>query len=280
MDYSLLIGIHYSDRRDNRRGPDKDNIPYGLSKHQKPALHSANIEKSPFVQQLATEDLGNKNKRSQRSLAGEEELEEEEDDEYEATDEETEEDMGGASAGGSGAIGGHGPGAPLEEISEDPDVLETGEQKSDEPPRRRAPSGDGGESELASPNRSARSSMASAHPQGQLSPLSAAGAGAVAGSADEAKLASPRKVMRTLSHLRRSSSFHREDGGIRSVHPDGVVGREIYYFGIIDFLQVYNGKKRAEHAWKVLVADGKAVSAVSPDYYARRFVDFVKAHIK
>eukprot|EP00884_Botryococcus_braunii_P003587 jgi/Botrbrau1/13229/Bobra.0199s0002.1 len=45
----------------------------------------------------------------------------------------------------------------------------------------------------------------------------------------------------------------------------------ILYFGIIDFLQEYNLRKRTEHILKSIVIDGSKVSVTSPAKYARRF---------
>eukprot|EP00884_Botryococcus_braunii_P012486 jgi/Botrbrau1/21238/Bobra.39_2s0036.1 len=50
----------------------------------------------------------------------------------------------------------------------------------------------------------------------------------------------------------------------------------ILYFGIIDILQEYNMSKRIEHGFKSIINDGKAISAVDPRQYARRFQDFLK----
>eukprot|EP01041_Mallomonas_annulata_P000655 gene656-1267_t len=41
-------------------------------------------------------------------------------------------------------------------------------------------------------------------------------------------------------------------------------GKEVYFFGIIDILQAYNTKKK--------------ISAVDPDFYARRFTEFIMRH--
>lgn len=41
-------------------------------------------------------------------------------------------------------------------------------------------------------------------------------------------------------------------------------------------MQEYNMSKRIEHGFKSIVSDGKAISAVDPRQYARRFQDFLK----
>lgn len=49
-------------------------------------------------------------------------------------------------------------------------------------------------------------------------------------------------------------------------------GAEIFYFGIIDFLQEWNGWKQAEAKTKALVYGWDDISAVKPDLYQKRFV--------
>jgi 1-phosphatidylinositol-4-phosphate 5-kinase len=51
--------------------------------------------------------------------------------------------------------------------------------------------------------------------------------------------------------------------------------RLLIYFGIIDILQSYRIKKRLEHAFKRLITDGDTVSVCPPDFYAKRFIDFM-----
>ncbi len=58
------------------------------------------------------------------------------------------------------------------------------------------------------------------------------------------------------------------------------MGKEIYCFGIIDILTVYNARKRLEHFMKSAVNDSHAISAVDPTLYAHRFVDFISGHVK
>lgn len=45
--------------------------------------------------------------------------------------------------------------------------------------------------------------------------------------------------------------------------------------GIIDILQLYNTRKRAEVAFKSMVYDYKGVSAAPPTFYANRFLWFL-----
>lgn len=65
-------------------------------------------------------------------------------------------------------------------------------------------------------------------------------------------------------------------GGLLSVAEDGVTPRdEVYYLGIIDILQVYNARKRAEHLFKSFRYDSNAISAIAPDAYAKRFCEYM-----
>lgn len=49
----------------------------------------------------------------------------------------------------------------------------------------------------------------------------------------------------------------------------------LLYFGIIDFLQKYNSRKRIEKVWKQAL-HGDGVSVTDPKHYADRFVDFME----
>jgi len=62
-------------------------------------------------------------------------------------------------------------------------------------------------------------------------------------------------------------------GGIPAVNDDG--DRMFLFLGIIDILQNYNFKKKAEHAYKATVHDGNTVSVHRPPFYAMRFKDFM-----
>jgi 1-phosphatidylinositol-4-phosphate 5-kinase len=48
----------------------------------------------------------------------------------------------------------------------------------------------------------------------------------------------------------------------------------LLYFGIIDFLQKYNARKRVEHAWKTSL-HGSTVSVADPRHYSKRFLKFL-----
>lgn len=53
----------------------------------------------------------------------------------------------------------------------------------------------------------------------------------------------------------------------------------IYFMGIIDFLQPYNTRKRAESFIKGLQTDKDKISSVDPETYAKRFVTFMEGAI-
>jgi hypothetical protein len=48
--------------------------------------------------------------------------------------------------------------------------------------------------------------------------------------------------------------------------------------GVIDILQEYTAKKAGESLLKSMFHSKKAISAVEPHAYARRFVEFIDAH--
>jgi hypothetical protein len=54
--------------------------------------------------------------------------------------------------------------------------------------------------------------------------------------------------------------------------------KTLYYFGLIDFLQPFNWKKKIEWKWKEL-RYGEGFSCVPPDEYAQRFLAFVDKHV-
>lgn len=73
----------------------------------------------------------------------------------------------------------------------------------------------------------------------------------------------------------RISIFQQFCGGILSTDGD-----EIYYFGIIDLLQQWNAKKQFENFFKGFTHDKTKISAVSPDFYATRFLKFVEVALE
>jgi len=58
-------------------------------------------------------------------------------------------------------------------------------------------------------------------------------------------------------------------------------GRYIYHISIIDYLQDFNLDKKSEAFLKTTFKrqDGKQISAVHPEYYQERFVNFMKQQV-
>lgn len=52
-------------------------------------------------------------------------------------------------------------------------------------------------------------------------------------------------------------------------------GMYLYYFGIIDYLQEYNLNKQGENFLKSIYKNGELISAVAPDYYSMRYINFM-----
>lgn len=78
--------------------------------------------------------------------------------------------------------------------------------------------------------------------------------------------------------LRMFSMSHRRDFGINEMDSNGNRANCIYFFGIIDILQEYNGMKKAETFFKGFTANSDQISCVNPVKYAKRFVNFIEAH--
>jgi len=85
------------------------------------------------------------------------------------------------------------------------------------------------------------------------------------------------------------SIFYEDDGGIREFKIDhdkqgksvelSTGGRYIYFVGIIDILQQYNSRKIAETFFKGFRHNRKQISAVNPDFYGDRFIQFIEKHV-
>jgi hypothetical protein len=71
------------------------------------------------------------------------------------------------------------------------------------------------------------------------------------------------------------------NGGVFSVvegHRSG--NRAIFFMGLIDFLQPWTTRKVLERRLKgVMGYDVHAISCVSPEEYASRFLEFIGAHV-
>ncbi|GMH25075.1 hypothetical protein Nepgr_026918 [Nepenthes gracilis] len=50
----------------------------------------------------------------------------------------------------------------------------------------------------------------------------------------------------------------------------------VLYLGIIDILQDYSMRKKIEHAYKSMQYDPRTISAVDPELYSRRFINFLE----
>ncbi|KAK3941287.1 SAICAR synthase-like protein [Diplogelasinospora grovesii] len=69
--------------------------------------------------------------------------------------------------------------------------------------------------------------------------------------------------------------FNQDDGGFRATHEDNAPGDEIYYLGVIDCLTHYGIIKKLEHFWKGLSSDRHQISALPPQEYGERFINFI-----
>lgn len=79
--------------------------------------------------------------------------------------------------------------------------------------------------------------------------------------------------------FRKQSLFRSYDGGFRSTSSQGAPRPEMYFVGIIDFLQPFNIRKQVEQKVKThLLAGGDAlqISVLQPDLYAERLFEFVR----
>jgi hypothetical protein len=86
-------------------------------------------------------------------------------------------------------------------------------------------------------------------------------------------------LKRTEPDVTHTSDFQVHDGGWaseqvvpREIH---VTGGDIYFVGIIDYLQYYNTRKRAETILKSFTNKLSGISAVDPKLYAKRFSNFL-----
>jgi hypothetical protein len=78
------------------------------------------------------------------------------------------------------------------------------------------------------------------------------------------------------------SLFKRDDGGFWGMNDDGTLNNEIYYVGIIDILQQYNLMKFTENKYKSYFSKdcSTEISALPPQKYAKRFIEFIIGSIK
>ncbi|KAK4447746.1 hypothetical protein QBC34DRAFT_123556 [Podospora aff. communis PSN243] len=69
--------------------------------------------------------------------------------------------------------------------------------------------------------------------------------------------------------------FHQDDGGFQATHEDNSPADEIYYLGVIDCLTHYGIIKKLENFWKGLSGDRSQISALPPQEYGDRFLNFI-----
>ncbi|KAI0886502.1 SAICAR synthase-like protein [Annulohypoxylon maeteangense] len=73
----------------------------------------------------------------------------------------------------------------------------------------------------------------------------------------------------------RGGMFYSDDGGLRATHENNTAGDEVYYLGVIDCLTHYGVIKKIEHFWKGLSSDRTQISALPPEEYGDRFIQFM-----
>lgn len=78
---------------------------------------------------------------------------------------------------------------------------------------------------------------------------------------------------------RRMCIFYSEDGGFGSSHRDGTPGEELYFLGVIDILTPWGTKKRLEHLFRSIRENSQTISAVNPQVYCKRFLNFMSENI-
>lgn len=66
------------------------------------------------------------------------------------------------------------------------------------------------------------------------------------------------------------------EGGLRATDDSNEGLDVVYYLGIIDILTPYNWVKRGEHFWKSLSQDKDRISAIPPQPYGDRFLNFMR----
>ncbi|GMF65732.1 unnamed protein product [Phytophthora lilii] len=90
---------------------------------------------------------------------------------------------------------------------------------------------------------------------------------------------SPR-LLDTAAYAEYSESvFCKDEGGIYGRDRHGRKNGFVYFLGIIDILQQYNTRKIAETFFKGLRHNRKQISAVNPDFYGDRFIEFMEKHV-
>jgi 1-phosphatidylinositol-4-phosphate 5-kinase len=73
--------------------------------------------------------------------------------------------------------------------------------------------------------------------------------------------------------------FYQDFGGFAATDELNLPRQEIYYIGIIDIFTKYNTTKKLEHFFKSFGNDPTKISAVHPNLYGYRFLNFMKSCI-
>jgi len=74
--------------------------------------------------------------------------------------------------------------------------------------------------------------------------------------------------------------FYQDEGGFMASDDNNQPLPVIYYLGIIDILTPYSFVKKFEHFWKGMSHDKDMISAVPPDEYGNRFMNFLFSIIR
>ena len=76
------------------------------------------------------------------------------------------------------------------------------------------------------------------------------------------------------------SIYATDQGGMMQINEDGSEGEILYFCGIIDILQKYNKRKKVENFFRGLNTDTATISAVPPEQYSQRMYEFLKPKIQ
>ncbi|KAL7416330.1 hypothetical protein BDY24DRAFT_379321 [Mrakia frigida] len=69
--------------------------------------------------------------------------------------------------------------------------------------------------------------------------------------------------------------FYQDEGGLRATDECNQSMDVIYYLGVIDICTPYSFVKKVEHMWKSFTEDRHGISAVPPNEYGERFLNFL-----
>lgn len=104
---------------------------------------------------------------------------------------------------------------------------------------------------------------------------------------DALKSSIRKKTIEAENEKRASAIRFMTDAGLVTLPDGGIVAQKlpntesaIYYMAVIDILQLYNLKKKSEHAIKSITRKASEISSVNPKLYGERFLKFIGEHIK